>query len=92
MENINRHKMCLTLYPVLLQAQQLESLTAGEVRNAVHSCAEGYAFPTNLDNDPPVGGLAPKSQAELMIESLQSNQNAERFVALLTDLKKRQQP
>ena len=28
--------------------------------------AEGYAFPTNLDRDPPVGGLAPPSQADLV--------------------------
>jgi hypothetical protein len=27
--------------------------------------AEGYAFPTNLDTDPPAGGLAPETQAAL---------------------------
>ena len=29
--------------------------------HAIAACAEGYAFPTNLDRDPPLGGLAPES-------------------------------
>jgi hypothetical protein len=32
----------------------------------VAASAEGYAFPTNLDNDPPVEGLAPPSQADVV--------------------------
>ena len=32
--------------------------------------AEGYAFPTNLDLDQPVGSLAPQSQAELLQQAL----------------------
>ena len=34
--------------------------------NVIAACAEGYAFPTNLDRDPPLGGLAPQTQAQLM--------------------------
>ena len=34
--------------------------------NVIAAACEGYAFPTNLDNDPPVGGLAPPSQADLV--------------------------
>ena len=30
----------------------------------VAAACEGYAFPTNLDYDPPIGGLAPPSQAD----------------------------
>ncbi len=33
--------------------------------------AEGYAFPTDLDRDQPVGGLAPETQAELVWRALQ---------------------
>ena len=29
------------------------------LRNAIAACAEGYAFPTNLDRDQPIAGLAP---------------------------------
>tara|TARA_A100001388_G_scaffold205778_1_gene156576 strand:- start:477 stop:1664 length:1188 start_codon:yes stop_codon:yes gene_type:complete len=91
MENINRYRMCLALYPVLLQARQTGSIGAGEVHNAVHSCAEGYAFPTNLDRDPPIGGLAPKSQADLMLEALDNALNAGQFADYLAQLEQRQQ-
>ena len=92
MENINRYRMCLAIYPVLLQARQTGSIGAGEVRNAVHSCAEGYAFPTNLDRDPPIGGLAPKSQTDLMLEALDNALNAGQFEDYLAQLEQRQQP
>ena len=36
----------------------------------IAAAAEGYSFPTNLDNDPPLGGLAPKPQAALVHEAL----------------------
>ena len=37
-------------------------ITRGEAANAIAACAEGYSFPTNLDRDPPIGGLAPKTR------------------------------
>jgi ectoine hydroxylase-related dioxygenase (phytanoyl-CoA dioxygenase family) len=36
----------------------------------IAACAEGYSFPTNLDRDPPVSGLAPESQNQLMHRAL----------------------
>ena len=30
------------------------------------ACAEGYSFPTNLDLDQPVGGLAPPTRAQIL--------------------------
>jgi len=33
-------------------------------------CAEGYAFPTNLDLDPPVEGLAPLAQSDTVRRAL----------------------
>ena len=32
--------------------------------------AEGYAFPTNLDRDQPVGRMTPVSQAELLAQAV----------------------
>ena len=32
--------------------------------------AEAYAFPTNLDRDPPIGGLAAESQQSLLLLGL----------------------
>ncbi|WP_135450843.1 phytanoyl-CoA dioxygenase family protein [Tabrizicola caldifontis] len=70
MEAIDRTAMCKALYPVLLAAQAEGSMTAAQIANAIAACAEGYSFPTNLDRDPPLGGLAPKSQAALLAEAL----------------------
>jgi hypothetical protein len=41
-------------------------LSASERDAVIASTAEGYAFPTNLDRDPPTGGLAPPSQQAVL--------------------------
>ncbi|NRP19173.1 hypothetical protein LPJGGPFB_02427 [Ensifer adhaerens] len=70
METVDRVKMSAALYPALTALIASGALSKGEVANAIASCAEGYSFPTNLDRDPPLGGLAPKTQAQLMREAL----------------------
>jgi len=75
LERVNRVTMCKQTYPVLAAS----SLTDTETRAIVASIAEGYPFPTSLDTDPPVGGLAPKSQQQLMHEGLAENWSAEKF-------------
>jgi hypothetical protein len=45
----------------------------------VAASAEGYAFPTNLDRDQPIGGLAPQTQAELLLQALSEGWPEERF-------------
>ena len=67
MESIDRTAMVRALYPVLRAARDL---TPDQIANTIAASAEGYAFPTNLDRDPPIGGLAPKSQAALVHEAL----------------------
>ncbi len=66
METVDRVRMCKALYPVLQGA----GLTADQIACALAATADGYAFPTNLDRDPPIGGMAPKTQAQLMHEAL----------------------
>jgi ectoine hydroxylase-related dioxygenase (phytanoyl-CoA dioxygenase family) len=70
METVDRTAMCRALYPVL---QQLRARGAEEqtLRDVVAASAEGYAFPTDLDRDQPIGGLAPETQAELVWRALQ---------------------
>lgn len=70
METVDRVKMSAALYPALTALTASGTLSASEAANAIASCAEGYSFPTNLDRDPPLGGLAPKTQAQLMHEAL----------------------
>ena len=83
METVNREKMSATLFPALKTLQ--DRLSPDEIANAVAACAEGYSFPTNLDRDPPLGGLAPKTQAQLMHEALKEGWSDEAFAAALAE-------
>ena len=38
--------------------------------NVIAASAEGYAFPTNLDRDQPIGGIAPQTQADLVRQAV----------------------
>jgi ectoine hydroxylase-related dioxygenase (phytanoyl-CoA dioxygenase family) len=80
MESVDRLKMSLKLYPALKGLLADQAITAGEADNAVAACAEGYSFPTNLDRDPPKGGLAPKTQQDLMCQALKENWSPQVFV------------
>ncbi|CAB3800805.1 hypothetical protein LMG28614_05250 [Paraburkholderia ultramafica] len=79
MESLNRARMCEVRYPVLLASLDTASMTQAEVDAAVASCAEGYPFPTNLDRDPPLGGLAPESQQGLFARALKESWTVDRF-------------
>jgi ectoine hydroxylase-related dioxygenase (phytanoyl-CoA dioxygenase family) len=65
--------MSIALYPTLRRLAAERRLPANEIANAVAACAEGYSFPTNLDRDPPIGGLAPQTQQALMMQALAEN-------------------
>ena len=80
MESMDRARMSAALYPVLAKLGMSENAT----HNAIAACAEGYAFPTNLDRDPPIGGLAPETQAALMRRALKENWPALQFTEALT--------
>ena len=80
MESIDRTAMCKALYPALLAAKDL---TADQIANCIAASAEGYSFPTNLDRDPPLGGLAPKSQAALVHQALVARWTPEALNAAL---------
>jgi ectoine hydroxylase-related dioxygenase (phytanoyl-CoA dioxygenase family) len=91
MEAVDRLRMCEAVYPHVLAAKQA-GMSARDVDNAVSSCAEGYSFPTNLDSDQPIGGLAPLTQAELMRQALQQEWSADQFVAALREQADRRRP
>ncbi|MBY5669317.1 phytanoyl-CoA dioxygenase [Rhizobium leguminosarum] len=83
METVNRERMSARLFPALKALQG--RLSPDEMANAVAACAEGYSFPTNLDRDPPLGGLAPKTQAQLMHEALKEGWSDAAFTAALAE-------
>jgi ectoine hydroxylase-related dioxygenase (phytanoyl-CoA dioxygenase family) len=65
MESVDREAVVNAVYPVLLE-RQARGVGAEWLQNVVAASAEGYPFPTDLDLDPPVDGLAPASQADLV--------------------------
>lgn len=67
MESVDRVRMAVTLYPVLRTLRQDDAF---DLDNVIAASAEGYAFPTNLDRDQPIGGLAPPTQADLVRQAL----------------------
>ena len=83
METVDRTRMIKALYPALLAGQADGSLTPGQIACAIAASAEGYPFPTNLDRDPPLDGMAPKSQAMLLAEALAEDWRPDRLDAAL---------
>ena len=69
MEAMDRTAMVRAIYPSLL-AMRAAGRSERELRNAVNATAEGYAFPTNLDKDQPIGSLAPPSQVDTVLAAL----------------------
>ena len=55
-------RMCGAVYPAL-RAMRAAGAAPQAVANVIAASAEGYPFPTNLDRDQPIGGIAPPSQA-----------------------------
>ncbi|MGV8988413.1 MAG: phytanoyl-CoA dioxygenase family protein [Cypionkella sp.] len=85
METVNRARMVQALYPVLQRAVGLN------IANVIAAAAEGYPFPTNLDSNPPVGGIAPKTQADYLRDALAKNQSEADLFAVLDALDRKNQ-
>lgn len=67
MESLDRAGMARAVFP------HLKGLDDEMLRLAIAATAEGYAFPTNLDSDPPIGGLAPESQQGLLLRAVKED-------------------
>lgn len=73
MEALDRRAMSAALYPAL-QALRARGVLPGDgARHAIAACAEGYAFPCNLDRDQPIGGMAPPTQQQIMLQALEQD-------------------
>ena len=82
METVDREAMANAVFPVLLK-RKAEGATSDWLRRVVAATAEGYPFPTNLDLDPPVDGLAPASQADTLWQAVTEGWSAARLRAEL---------
>ena len=79
METIDRAKMSALLYPVAQKYFNEKTFSISEIRAAIAATAEGYSFPTNLDNDPPKGGLAPETQQAFFLRALETKLSVNDF-------------
>ncbi len=84
MEDIDRRAMIRSIYPSLLAKLDLGADRAGLDR-AVAACAEGYAFPGDLDVDQPVDGLAPRSDAAIVRQALDERKNSSQLAEQLKE-------
>ena len=82
MEAVDRAGMSVALFPALLAMRDAGAAPAS-IANAIAACAEGYAFPTNLDLDQPVDGLAPMTQAEILGQAVADGWSQPRLEAEL---------
>ena len=89
MENLDRLDMTRRLYEVLSVGNH--GLNPLEMDAAISACSEGYSFPTNLDTDPPIDGLAPETQAALCRRALTIGMPIAEFKAALDAQVARQQ-
>lgn len=70
MESIDRSALILSIYSDLIEAQVVDNRGRREVQSLIAASADGYAFPTNLDNDQPADGRASSAQADLLAQAL----------------------
>jgi ectoine hydroxylase-related dioxygenase (phytanoyl-CoA dioxygenase family) len=78
METLDRTAMVRAIYPSLL-AMKVAGRSQQDLVNAVVATAEGYAFPTNLDSDQPIGSLAPPSQVDTVMAALADDLSPEQL-------------
>ena len=83
MESVGRDRMTRVLFPHLLSLGREGVLDGAALDRVVAASAEGYAFPTNLDRDPPLGGLAPESPQAVVRRALHEAWSPERLYAWL---------
>src|ERR1700704_2116584 len=91
METLDRTAMVRAVYPAL-RAMKAAGRPQRDLLNAVVATAEGYAFPTNLDSDQPIGALAPPSQVDTVLAALADDMTPEQLDVALRDQNDRRKP
>ncbi|CAN7340561.1 phytanoyl-CoA dioxygenase family protein [Mesorhizobium sp. LjNodule214] len=85
MESVDRTRMSRALYPTIQKLLAAGAISKENAASAIASTAEGYSFPTNLDRDPPIGGLAPETQQALFHRALDAGWATEAFSQALDE-------
>lgn len=87
MESIDRDAMMLAVYPLMLKGLEDDELDNASVESVISHTADGYSFPTNLDTDPPLNGLAPQTAQQLMAQALEQRWPLQRFREAVAQLR-----
>jgi ectoine hydroxylase-related dioxygenase (phytanoyl-CoA dioxygenase family) len=90
MEAVDRAAMSAAVYPAL-RAMRAAGAAPREIANVIAACAEGYPFPTSLDRDQPVGGMAPPAQAAVLTEAVSGDWPPPRLADELSAWSRRRQ-
>lgn len=69
METVDRAAMSLALLPVL-QRRHGEGVDHAALRRIIAASAEGYPFPTSLDEKQPTDGLTPPTMADRLVAAV----------------------
>jgi ectoine hydroxylase-related dioxygenase (phytanoyl-CoA dioxygenase family) len=85
MEWRDHDAMCMAVYPWLVERE----LSPADIDRLITATADGYAFPTSLDLDPPKAGLAPESQAQLMHRAVAERWDVARLASAFDDRNRR---
>lgn len=91
METVDRTAMTSAVYPALLRMKR-DGRPERQLRNVVAATADAYPFPTNLDRDPPIGDLAPPSQADTVLAALADDMTPAELDAALRHQDNRRTP
>ncbi|MGQ7844805.1 phytanoyl-CoA dioxygenase family protein [Granulosicoccus sp. 3-233] len=79
MELQDKARMSVALYPVLHQLISSHGWLPRQTRQVIEACGEAYPFPANMELEPPVNGLAPLSQQQLMAQCLEEGCTSDVF-------------
>lgn len=80
MEALDHLAMSAAVYPTLLRRVRARALGEWSVGRVVATVADGYLLPTNVDQDPPVDGLAPRTQQARVLEALREGWSVARLL------------
>ena len=83
METVDRAAVVAAVYPAL-RRRRAAGMDGRALGHVVAAAAEGYPFPTDLDRDQPVDGLAPESQADLLRHALEQDWQPAELMRSLT--------
>nr|WP_256214429.1 phytanoyl-CoA dioxygenase family protein [Pseudomonas sp. NFR16] len=89
METVNREEMMLALYPSLLKRVAQGDLDEDSLQAVIAMSADGYSFPTNLDTDPPLHGMAPQTGQQLLEQALRERWEMTHFAQAVEAMRRK---